>query len=241
MKQKKTRRTTPRQRSNSNGNGNGLRATSFHLPGIGRVTVNLDSKERQALVTAASDKSRYSPAELNGLRTAAAIIAAKDAFQPDSDPEQIFRAMLQIAPDHMIRSADKCFLPLAAIALQLVSDVCMWRGIAKVAGSVGAPPVYNMETVDKLIDQFKVAVKSCLGTPLTGRPVETTERLLKIGKALRDLDAEREKPTQDRVAEKLDIKDTRILRDWPKSCDLSWREYLRAARFLSAWSLAEEN
>lgn len=236
--QSKARTRTSRRKLNSQSklgpkNKQRFQTISFRLPGIGRilrVSINLE-KERQWLAAATTDRGKYSPGELDGLRTAATIIAAKDSFQSDgSNPEQILDAMLQITPDHMIRSTEECFSPLTALALQMVSDVCVKRGISKVASSMGAPPVYDEEVVDGLIDQFRSAVKGYLGVPPTGRPVETKLRLLETAGALKRLAIARKKPTQELIAEELGI-EPRSLRDWPKSCGLNWNEFLRASRF----------
>lgn len=219
----------------------GFQTFSLYTPGGGeefvRVSINLE-RVRGSLLQTASDLEQYSPEELERLKVAAAITAARDT-SPVHDSEAALATIIGLTPDYMTKTLEKYFPLFASLAIAAAMNVCVKRVLNITVQTLGAPHIYGENEVSSLLGDFTAAAKPFVKIVL-GRPAETDRRLQDTWEALTRLAKKGARQdeqicTQQQVAHELDV-DPSTVTGWLKSCGLTWDEWLNAAQLRASLS-----
>jgi hypothetical protein len=211
----------------------GFRTFTFIAPGVGetiRVSFNLE-RQRRYLEGTSSDHEQYSSTELKRLKLAARLIAARDTF-PENDRIGALEAIFATTPKLIAKTLEDYYPSFALLALRAASDVCVKHTLNQAVRSTGAPQVYDEVMLEEILREFKAVASEFMGIH-PGRPIETSDHIKKVTKAIRSLEKDGALrlrdgyPSQTQLAKTLNV-DPRALRKWAESCGLKWPEFLRA-------------
>jgi hypothetical protein len=200
----------------------GFRSFSMHDKDgseIIKVSLHIDR-----LIKTAPD---FTKDEQEGLRTAAAIAAARDD-SPLTDPHKTLAVILHpLLPTLIGQQLETLFPRLAWEAIEMVTNACIKFAISGVVEMNGAPRIYNKEAVGFLVSPLIETVTKEFLRLRAGRPAETWQRLLRTAEAVDKLQNVNGK---EKVAETMNI-DVSTLKSWHQNeaLSLSWEEWLRAS------------
>jgi hypothetical protein len=194
---------------------------------------------------AASNPSDYTANELNCLRTAAAIAAARHGSIPVTVALEV---MLQfLIPESVTRQIEAHFPALAREALNAVNLACAKYAIRGIVQSNHVSPIYDDTDASLLLDRLSEAIRKGFLGIKAGRQAEVQMQLADTSEAIRRLMADGslrggETPTQKQVADVLKTKQgERTLRTWAHGCELTWEQFVRASEYLARLKEAETN
>jgi len=217
----------------------GFRTVSFYSregSEVLKLSLHIE-RFHQQLTRTPSSLEEYSDDEQEGLKAAAVISAARKESSVH-DPNLVLAGMLDLLiPKFVTEQTEKHFPELAWMALQAVQDACVKFAITGVIEINGAPRIYGEETADWILRDLTKIIREGFLRIKAGRPAEVRKHLKRTREAIGRLVTKKvlcagERPTQEQVAEEIEV-DPRSVRDWLRTCKLSWDEWITASQWES--------
>lgn len=190
--------------------------------------------------------NEYSQEELDGLRSAAALAAARDVSplkdaHPSSDVS--LALYLPFVSTLIGQQIEKHFPALAMRALDIVAHACTKFAITSAVEMYNGPRIYSKEDAELLIQPFADYLKEGFLRVRAGRPSLLLEQLRGTQETLERLDRENSKPGHNWSPQEValafrptDAENPTIqpstISGWLRETKVNWEEWSRAARSL---------